>query len=211
MVTAITQNYTQPISVPKPLTIYIDPTDPRNNWAYLLKNPNVQVIQNTSATQSGVTFSAPDPSIQNKLTLSKTNTVAYNANSITATPTSSSVNALTSTGLNTSIFPTTDQLTPNVSSDPAALIALSSPTFLASETNDPLSNTLFSDVPADVNPPSAIPPPQFALDSPENLYIDPTAFVLVKSADGSSSYNLSLKFDDVDGASSYNIRYGVAV
>jgi hypothetical protein len=212
MVSAQTQSYVQPISVPKPLIIYIQPSDPRNNTAYLQANPNVQVLTQGFSTQAYISVSPPDASIQNKIAAAKTNSISYNANSITAAPTSTSTNNLMTTNLNTSATPTTDQLTPAINSDTAALINSSSPVFLASETNDPLGNILFSDIPVVAQPPDATPPPTYALDAPENIYIDPTAFALIKSpADGTISYTASLQFDDVDAANSYEVRINVSV
>ena len=61
-------------------------------------------------------------------------------------------------------------------------------------------------------PPSAVPPPTFALDAPENLYIDSVGgFRKATTSDGSVVYTASLIFDDVDGAdpSKYNTRVSI--
>jgi hypothetical protein len=204
-------SYIQPLSVPKPLTVYILPNDPRNNKTYLDANPYVQVIDFLSS-QSYLTVNPPDPTIQNKFYLG-TNNIAYNANPIANMPTTAGSTAnLLAVNSNTSILPTTDQLTPPISTDIASIIQSSSPVFLASETNDPLANNLFSDIPMMAQPPSAVPPPTFALDVPENLYMDPTAFDLIKgTSDGIITYNANLQFDDVDMATDYNVRISVAI
>jgi hypothetical protein len=73
-------------------------------------------------------------------------------------------------------------------------------------------------------PPSAIPAPVYALDTPENLYIDPNSFnpsVITESVHigtststtdfSSTVYSADLKFDSVDGAIKYNYRISATI
>jgi hypothetical protein len=83
-------------------------------------------------------------------------------------------------------------------------------------------DSIFTDTPSTPQPPSAIPSPTYALDTPTNLYIDPASFVAVPITEtviingsatiiSSTVYTTSVIFDSVDGAVSYNFRISATV
>ena len=210
--TTNTANYVQPLSVPTAPTIWIAANDPRNNKTYLAKNPNVKVVPNSATSAQTLTISSGTATVQNKFVSLQASTIAPNANTTASTPVLGSVVNVNSTNLVTSTLPTSDQLAPNIVSDPNAIISASSPVYLSNDFNDPLANILLSDYLVVAQPPSAVPPPTFALDAPENLYIDSVGgFRKATTSDGSVVYTASLIFDDVDGAdpSKYNTRVSI--
>jgi hypothetical protein len=84
------------------------------------------------------------------------------------------------------------------------------------------SSTIFTDTQSVPQPSPAIPAPTYALDTPENLYIDPSSFIAVPITEtviingsatiiSSTVYTTSVKFDSVDGAVSYNFRISATV
>ena len=185
-------SYVQPLSVPIKKPVYISINDPRNNSSYLNAHPEVII-----AADSTLIMTDQGPTIVAKTSFLKSSPIAPNASYLASSPTVNLKNDLNSINLTSPSSPYSDQATR----------FFSSPTILGQEDTDPLSKTLTSDFPSIAQPVSAIPAPTFALDFPENLYIDPSLFKLLPPAsDGSVTYQASLRFDDVDGATKYNYR-----
>ena len=86
------------------------------------------------------------------------------------------------------------------------------------------SNTILTDITDTPQLPEAVPPPVYALDTPENLYIDADSFSPSQTTEtiyiGTSTspttlsttvYSTNLKFDSVDGAVKYNYRISATI
>lgn len=209
-ITTNTANYVQPLSVPLPRTIYITSDDPRNNIVYLKNNPNITVLNPQDFARLNIKVSQDAYSTIYKLAANQINLIPPNASSFSSTNILNIAGKLATTSLVTSTTPYSDQLTANIGTSSSAVKDSSNPAFLSTELNDPYYNTFISDFPVIAQPEQATPTPVFPVDFPENLYIDPTAFQVVKAANGSITYKNNIIFDDVDNATDYEIRLVVA-
>lgn len=204
--TTNTANYIQPLSVPLPRTIYISSNDPRNNVVYLKNNPNIVVLNPQDFARLNIKVSPDTYSTIYQLSANQINLIPPNASSLSSTNILNIAGNLATTGLNVSTNPFSDQLTSNIGTSTSAIKDSSVPAFLATELNDPYYNTFISDFPVVAQPEQAIPSPTFPIDFPDNLYIDPASFQVVKASNGTITYKNNIIFDDVDNATDYEIR-----
>ena len=176
--------YIQPLVVPKPTPAQpLKPGDPRNNAIYLAAN-----------------------SLLTTLSSMKTQILANQAQMVTDAAAARTA---------------ADQALADSAAAQAAIVALGIPASQSAVIITPVdqpvidvpfvastNGTIMSDANPTPQPQAAIPPIVYALDTPENLYIDINSFT--KNSDG--TYTANLTFDPIVGAvSKYNYRISATV
>jgi hypothetical protein len=230
-------SYTQPISAPVQPTIQpLYPTDPRNTEAFAVAfrtiNGHVPTSADFAAWRQSLIPPMPTDAGPNQhyKYYPQTGWKLYWDIGYGPGGWGSSLQTLgTNTNASTDIFSSSSLGSVIDSSSINSLSVIDAPTL---DITIPPANggsgsvetapTISTDVTSVPQPPAAIPAPIYALDTPTNLYIDPSSFVAVPITEtviingsatiiSSTVYTTSVKFDSVDGAVSYNFRISATV